>query len=107
MAAELIGRCRCPVCGGDKARLTLAKSRLSVLTCNGCNFQGFARSDRSDEKLRALLIAEPKAPEALPPEPEPAPAPAAPPVPAPKQTTKPNPQADQQPGGWGAFPWIK
>ena len=60
MAAELIGRCRCPVCGSDKARLTLAKSQLAVLTCNGCNFQGFARSGTSDEKLRSFVIAEPK-----------------------------------------------
>jgi hypothetical protein len=59
VAAELIGRCRCPVCGGDKARLSLAKSLLVVLTCNGCNLQIFARSDRSDEKLRALLVADP------------------------------------------------
>jgi hypothetical protein len=58
VAAEKIGRCRCPVCKSDRASLTLAKSRLSVLTCNGCNFQGFARSDKSDELLRARLIPE-------------------------------------------------
>jgi len=80
MAAELIGRCKCPICGSDKARLTLAKSLLSVLTCNGCNFQGFARSDRADEKLRGLLIAEPKPdqqPAAVPAAPAPQAAPAA------------------------------
>lgn len=56
MAAELIGRCRCPLCRNDKARLSLAKSGLPVITCNGCNFQGFARSDRSDDRLRELLL---------------------------------------------------
>lgn len=107
MAAELIGRCRCPVCSSDKARLSLAKSRLVVITCNGCNFQGFARSDRSDEKLRALLIAEPKEPQQEPQAATPAPAPAAPPAPAPKPNTTPSTQADAKPAAWGAFPWIK
>jgi hypothetical protein len=101
VAAELIGRCKCPLCGGV-ARLSLAKTQLSVLTCNGCNFQGFARSDRSDEKLRALLIPEPAAAQALAetkqalvsagraaPEPEPGPTPTPAPAPA-----KPN---------WGLF----
>ncbi|MFT3665569.1 hypothetical protein [Piscinibacter sp.] len=81
MASELIGLARCPVprCGSDRARLSLAKTGLPVLTCNACNFQGFARSDRSDQGLRALLVGQ--APPA--PAPEPAPAPPAPPVPAP------------------------
>jgi len=61
VAAELIGPCRCPLCGG-KARLTLAKSQLAVITCNGCNFQGFARSDRSDELLRGMRLAVDAAP---------------------------------------------
>lgn len=76
MAAELIGACRCPVCKSDKARLTLAKSKLVVLTCNACNFQGFAHSGRSDELLRDALIVNapapaepPAAPPANPPEP--------------------------------------
>jgi len=56
VAAELIGRCTCPLCRSDKARLTLAKSGLPVLTCNACNFQGFSRGDRSDDALRALLV---------------------------------------------------
>jgi hypothetical protein len=76
VAAEKIGRCRCPVCKSDRASLTLAKSRLSVLTCNGCNFQGFARSDKSDELLRARLI-----PEDAPAAPAPAPVRETPPVP--------------------------
>lgn len=98
MPADLIGRCRCPVCGSDKARLTLAKSLLSVLTCNGCNFQGFARSDRSDELLRSRLIAEPAAKPDQQPEPAPKPAPAiAAPPPAPTP-----PAAPQRPA-WSRF----
>lgn len=77
MAAETIGRCRCPVCASDKARLSLAKSGLPVVTCNACNFQGFARSDNSDRQLRALLL-----PTAGLPAPAAAPAPAEPPPPA-------------------------
>jgi hypothetical protein len=102
VAADLIGRCRCPVCGGDKARLSLAKSRLVVLTCNGCNFQGFARSDRSDEKLRALLVDPVRTGD---PEPAPTPEPVrtAPPVPAPVQP----PPAPAPAMAWGAFPWMK
>lgn len=76
MAAESLGRCRCPVCKSDKARLTLAKSQLVVLTCNGCNFQGFARSDKSDELLRARLI-----PEGAPAMPTPEPVRETPPAP--------------------------
>lgn len=86
MAAELIGRCKCPLCNSDKARLTLAKSQLAVITCNGCNFQGFARSDRSDELLRARLVADPA------PQPEPKPAPEPKPTP-----TAPKPQPEPEP----------
>lgn len=113
MAAEQIGRCRCPVCKGDKARLTLAKSRLSVLTCNGCNLQVFARSDKSDELLRARLI-----PEGAPstPAPEPvretppapvrtAPAPINPPAPVRPAPAEPVPvQAAARPT-WGLGAW--
>jgi len=95
MAAELIGRCRCPLCGSDKARLSLAKSQLAVMTCNGCNCQLFARSDISDGKLRQLLATEPATPPAPPPPgPEPA-KPATPPAPPP-----PPPAAAP---GWGLF----
>lgn len=85
MAAELIGRSRCPLCSSDKARLSLSKRGLSCLTCDGCNLQVFARSDNSDTRLRALVIREPAAP-APEPAPEPAPAPPAPvpPPPPPK-----------------------
>jgi hypothetical protein len=98
MAAELIGRCTCPVCHG-RARLTLARTQLSVLTCNGCNFQGFARSDRSDGLLRGLLVASD--------EPTPDPvrtAPAPEPVRTAPAAPKPKPEPVQ---GWGAFPWLK
>lgn len=87
MAAEKIGRCTCPLCRSDKARLTLSKKQLPVLTCDGCNIQLFTRSDRSDALVRALLIAEPE------PAQDPAPAPAEPPKPAPA----PAPAADPQP----------
>ncbi len=85
MAAELIGRSRCPLCSSDKARLSLSKRGLSCLTCDGCNLQVFARSDNSDTRLRALVIREPAVP-APEPAPEPAPAPPAPvpPPPPPK-----------------------
>lgn len=96
MASEVIGRCTCPVCRSDRARLTLARSMLSVLTCNSCNLQVFSRSDRSDSLLRGLLITEPAA--AAPAPAEPAPPPKASPDPAPA----PAPAADAAPRrGWG------
>lgn len=58
--AELIGTGRCPVgCGSTKARYTLSAKKLAVGTCNACNCQVFARSDRSDELLRANIAAAP------------------------------------------------
>eukprot|EP01034_Spumella_vulgaris_P008093 gene8093-10298_t len=48
---------RCPIgCGSKKARYTLSAKSLTVGTCNSCNCQVFARSDRSDERLRANII---------------------------------------------------
>ncbi|MCM3565903.1 hypothetical protein [Hydrogenophaga intermedia] len=76
-----LGTGRCPVCGSVKARYTLSAKQLAVITCNACNFQGFARSEHSDEKLRALIT-----PEAAPP-----PAPAADPSPAPTPAPLPPP----------------
>lgn len=102
MAAETIGRGKCPVCGGSKARFTVTKSQLACVTCNGCNFQGFARSDRSDELLRALIATEK-------PEPEPAPepvrtAPAPEPAPEPVRTPSPPPATSSRPAmGWGVL----
>ncbi len=84
-----LGTGRCPVCGSVKARYTLSAKQLAVITCNACNFQGFARSEHSDEKLRALITPEaapapPPVPAADPsPAPTPAPVPAPPPPPAP------------------------
>ena len=57
-AADIIGRCTCPVCASDRASLRLSSRQLSYLLCNACNCQLFARSDNSDNRLRALLIAE-------------------------------------------------
>lgn len=82
-----IGSGRCPVCHSDKARFTVTKKQLACVTCNGCNFQGFARSDRSDELLRKHIKAEaapePSPPTPAPPAPTPEPAPAPSPAPAP------------------------
>lgn len=50
-----IGLGSCPVCASPKAHYTLSKKGLVCVTCNGCNFQGFARSERSDEILRAKI----------------------------------------------------
>lgn len=47
-----IGAGACPVCASPKANYTLSKKGLVCVTCNSCNFQGFARSERSDELLR-------------------------------------------------------
>lgn len=78
MAGALIGMARCPFCGA-RARLTLAKTDLPVLTCSACIVQCFARSDRSDLAFRALLL------------PEGAPAPVASSAPAPTATAAPPP----------------
>jgi hypothetical protein len=76
--AELIGVGRCPIgCGSTKARYTLSAKQLAVGTCNACNCQVFARSDRSDEILRSN-IAPAEAPAA-----DPGPAPTPPPAPGP------------------------
>lgn len=50
-----IGLGSCPVCASPKAHYTLSKKGLVCVTCNSCNFQGFARSERSDELLRAHI----------------------------------------------------
>lgn len=50
-----IGPGSCPVCASPKAHYTLSKKGLVCVTCNSCNFQGFARSERSDEILRAKI----------------------------------------------------
>lgn len=70
MAAEKIGDARCPLCKASSARVSLSKSGLAVLVCNGCNMQLFTRSGRSDELVRGLIVAAPA--------PGPAPAPTTP-----------------------------
>lgn len=56
-----IGAARCPLCGSKKASLGVSAKGLAYLTCNACNSQTFARSDRSDEALRRLHVPEPQA----------------------------------------------
>lgn len=77
MAAEKIGPARCPLCGG-KARVSLSKSGLPVMTMNCCQAQLFTRSDRSDMLVRGLLLKEQDepTPAALPAAPQPAAEPA-------------------------------
>ncbi len=52
---KLIGLGCCPVCSSLKARFTVSKKQLACMTCNACNSQIFARSDRSDELLRKRI----------------------------------------------------
>ena len=59
--ANEIGRCRCPACESTRARLRVSAKQLAYVTCDTCNVQVFARSDRSDALLRALLVVEPAA----------------------------------------------
>lgn len=83
-----LGQGTCPVCRSPKARYTLSAKGLAVITCNGCNFQGFARSERSDELLRDLIPKAAPAADPAPgadPAPPPAPAPAEPPAAPPPQ----------------------
>ncbi len=89
MASEKIGDARCPLCGGT-SRVGLAKTQLPVLTCNACNIQLFTRSDRSDQLVRALLLAPKKDAEPAPGSNAPAPAPAPSATP---QTPTPTPAA--------------
>lgn len=73
------GRGHCPVCNSARARFGITSKGLLCCTCDACNCQVFARSDRSDELMQARIVAEPAAPIAAPAAPAPAaPAPAAP-----------------------------
>ena len=103
-----IGRCRCPVCDSDRARLRVNTKQLAYVVCDACNLQVFARSDRSDEKLRARHIAEPATPDPAPaPTPAALPAPAAAPAPAHAAAPTPQPAPAAKPAmKWGAFPWL-
>lgn len=106
MGDNVIGRCRCPVCGSTRASLRVSAKQLAYVVCNGCNVQVFARSDASDEKLRALKVADEPAAEPAPPvpaAPAPAPKPPTPPAPPPGQAAAPPPQPPAPPKrlGWG------
>lgn len=57
MAAEKLGNRRCPLCS-SKARVSISKNNLTVLTCAACHCQLFARSGLSDQLLRAHLLAD-------------------------------------------------
>ena len=92
MAAELIGVARCPLCGG-RARLSLAKTNLPVMTMNCCNAQLFARSDRSDLLMRGLL----HAPGEVAPEPVATPASAPAPIVTPVRAETPEPVRTEKP----------
>lgn len=50
-----IGLGSCPICASPKAHFTLSKKQLVCVTCNACNVQIFARSERSDELIRAKI----------------------------------------------------
>jgi len=84
-----IGPGSCPVCASPKAHYTLSKKGLVCVTCNSCNFQGFARSERSDEILRAKI--KPAAAETVA---NPDPVPAA--VPVAPGATKPPPETEKR-----------
>ncbi len=45
----------CPCCNSPKAVFKLSTKGLAYVTCNACNFQGFARSGNSDERLRQRI----------------------------------------------------
>ncbi len=108
MAAERIGAARCPLCSHNRARLSLSKSGLACLTCDGCNLQLFARSARSDDLLRRLHLPD-QAPAAAA---QPAPAPPSPPTPTtaskPAATPAPAPAPDvRQRPAWGFLSGIE
>lgn len=102
MAGRFIGTGRCPIgCGSHKARYTLSKSDLAVGTCNTCNTQVFARSDRSDEVLRANIEHDA---DGKPVGGAPAPTPAPTPAPVAKNAPEPVPAPPPKPKkviGWG------
>lgn len=94
-----IGRCTCPVCASDKARLRVSAKQLPYVVCDACHVQVFARSDVSDRLLRDRLIAEPVAK----PEPVPEPVKAGEQEPAQQPIAVPQikPQAPAKSLGWG------
>jgi hypothetical protein len=111
MPAETIGPATCPLCRG-RSRVSLSSKGLPVLTCNGCNIQLFARSDRSDDLVRALLL--PADTPAPAPAPEPKPVETRKPVSAPTPSPKPvapavapvAPPAGPKKSGFGLQSWF-
>ena len=83
-----LGAGDCPIkgCSGT-ASFSLSKRNLPVATCMVCKAQIFSRGEVSDELLRDLIDAKPKAP---------APAPAAP-TPAPKKIQVPFSETEKPP----------
>lgn len=70
-----VGKCRCPLCRNEKAAVRVNVKQLAYIMCNACNTQIQARSERSDELIRALVLAAPAKEPAPAPEPKPAPVP--------------------------------
>lgn len=56
MAGKCIGLYKCPCCGSVKARASVSRAGLVCVTCNRCHLQMFARSELSDENIRAKLL---------------------------------------------------
>ncbi len=99
-----IGACSCPICDSTRARLRFSSKGLAYVTCNACNSQAFARSDRSDELLRGRHAADPQ------PDPEPVrtAVAAAPVATVPVRTDEPAAPVHTKPPpslSWGAASW--
>ena len=89
---NVLGRCRCPVCASERASLRLSEKQLTYVVCNACNLQAFARSDRSADKLRALLLDD-----------KPEPVATAPVPPPPAIVATPTPAAVRRAMAWGVL----
>lgn len=55
MPAPVIGQFTCPLCRSPRAKVSLSKASLPVVTCSNCHTQIFARSDRSDRFVRDAM----------------------------------------------------
>jgi hypothetical protein len=55
MSNKAIGEVDCPLCRSKKAKVSVSKAGLTVMTCHRCNAQLFTRSDVSDGALRGLM----------------------------------------------------
>ena len=110
MSDSEIGTCPCPVPGcGKTLKVAFSKNNLAVARRPGC-CQLFARSENSDQRIRAMVtepIANPK-PDPKPepidnPKPDPKPEPIADPKPDPKQDPKPEPKNKLR-NSWDTYP---